>query len=72
MAIPRSVRLSFSLSFLVFSSAGTTGVYKRNKISRYFTDIQVVRQHGFINENRFETAAQLMLGVSPDFFPAIL
>jgi len=57
---------------LVFSSAGTTGVYKRNKISRYFTDIQVVRQHGFINENRFETAAQLMLGVSPDFFPAIL
>jgi alkylation response protein AidB-like acyl-CoA dehydrogenase len=57
---------------LVFSSAGTTGVYKRNKISRYFTDMQVVRQHGFINENRFETAAQLMLGVSPDFFPAIL
>ena len=57
---------------LVFSSAGTTGVYKRNKISRHFTDIQVVRQHGFINENRFETAAQLLLGVSPDFFPAIL
>lgn len=57
---------------LVFSSAGTTGVYKRNKISRHFTDLQVVRQHGFINENRFETAAQLLLGVSPDFFPAVL
>lgn len=57
---------------LVYSASGTTGVYTRNKISRYFTDIQVVRQHGFANENRFETAAQLLLGLPPDFFPAIL
>jgi len=57
---------------LVYSASGTTGVYKRSKISRYFTDIQVVRQHGFANENRFETAAQLLLGLPPDFIPAAL
>lgn len=57
---------------IVYSAAGTTGVYKRSKISRYFTDIQVVRQHGFANESRFETAAQLFLGLQPDFLPAAL
>ena len=57
---------------LVYSASGTTGVYRRNSISRHFTDMQVVRQHGFANENRFETAAQLILGLQPDFFPAIL
>jgi len=57
---------------LVYSASGTTGVYRRNNISRHFTDMQVVRQHGFANENRFETAAQLILGLQPDFFPAIL
>lgn len=57
---------------LVYSASGTTGVYKRNNISRHFTDMQVVRQHGFANENRFETAAQLILGLQPDFLPAML
>jgi len=57
---------------LVYSAAGTTGIYKRNNISRHFTDMQVIRQHGFANENRFETAAQLILGVAPDFFPVVL
>lgn len=57
---------------LVYNAAGTAGVYKRSNISRCFTDIQVIRQHGFANENRFETAAQLLLGLQPDFFPAAL
>ena len=57
---------------LIYSAAGTTGTYSRCNISRYFTDIQVVRHHGFANENRFATAAQLLLGLPPDFAPAIL
>ncbi len=57
---------------LMYSAAGTTGVYKRNNISRYFTDMQVIRQHGFANENRFETAAQMLLGLQPDFPPAAM
>jgi alkylation response protein AidB-like acyl-CoA dehydrogenase len=57
---------------MVYAASGTTGAYKRSAISRCFTDIQVVRQHGFANENRFETAAQLLLGLKPDFAPAAL
>jgi alkylation response protein AidB-like acyl-CoA dehydrogenase len=57
---------------LVYGASGTTGTYTHNKISRCFTDMQVVRQHGFANENRFETAAQLLLGLQPDFFPVVL
>jgi alkylation response protein AidB-like acyl-CoA dehydrogenase len=57
---------------LVFTAAGTTGIYKRSAISRYFTDMQVIRQHGFANEYRFETAAQMILGLEPDFPPVLL
>lgn len=57
---------------LVYSASGTTGAYMRSKISRCFTDIQVVRQHGFANESRFETAARLLLGLPTDFPPAML
>ena len=52
---------------LMFSAAGTTGIYTRNKLSRYFTDAQVIRHHGFSNESRYETAAQIYLGMQPDF-----
>ncbi len=32
---------------LMFSAAGSHAIYTRNKLSRYFTDAQVIRQHGF-------------------------
>jgi indole-3-acetate monooxygenase len=51
---------------LMYSAAGTTGVYKKNKMSQYFADAQVIRQHGFANESRYETAAQVYLGLPPD------
>ena len=51
---------------LMYTAAGTTGIYKKNKLSRYFTDAQVLRQHGFMNESRYETAAQVYFGLPPD------
>ncbi|HZI53677.1 MAG TPA: acyl-CoA dehydrogenase family protein [Chitinophagaceae bacterium] len=51
---------------LMYTAAGTTGIYKKNKLSHYFTDAQVLRQHGFMNESRYETAAQIYLGLPPD------
>ena len=51
---------------LMYSVAGTNAIYTRNKLSRYFTDAQVIRQHGFANDSRYETAAQVMLGLQPD------
>ena len=51
---------------LMYSSAGTTAIYTRNKLEQYFRDAQVIRQHGFANESRYETAAQVYLGLQPD------
>ena len=51
---------------LMYTAAGTTGIYTRNKLSRLFSDAQVIRQHGFSNESRYETAAQVFLGLQPD------
>jgi indole-3-acetate monooxygenase len=51
---------------LMYSAAGTTGIYTKNKLAHYFTDAQVIRQHGFANESRYETAAQVYFGLQPD------
>jgi alkylation response protein AidB-like acyl-CoA dehydrogenase len=51
---------------LMYSVAGTTAIYTRNKLSRLFSDAQVIRQHGFANDSRYETAAQVLLGLQPD------
>jgi alkylation response protein AidB-like acyl-CoA dehydrogenase len=51
---------------LMYSAAGSTGIYTRNKLAHYFSDAQVIRQHGFANDSRYETAAQVYLGLQPD------
>ena len=51
---------------LMYSAAGTNGIYKRNKLAHYLMDAQVLRQHGFMNESRYETAAQIFFGLPPD------
>ena len=51
---------------LMYSVAGTTGIYMRSALSHLFMDAQVIRQHGFANESRYETAAQVFLGLPPD------
>ena len=51
---------------LMYTAAGSSGIYKKNKMAHYFSDAQVLRQHGFMNESRYETAAQVFLGLQPD------
>lgn len=51
---------------LMYSAAGTSGIYTTNKLSEYFCDAQVIRHHGFANENRYETAGQVYFGLQPD------
>ncbi len=51
---------------MMYAAAGTTGIYTKNKLAHYFADAQVIRQHGFANESRYETAAQVYLGLQPD------
>lgn len=50
----------------VYSAAGTSAIYTRNKMSQYFTDAQVIRQHGFVNDSRYETVGQVYMGMQPD------
>jgi hypothetical protein len=50
----------------MYSAAGTSGIYTKNKMANYFADAQVIRQHGFANDSRYETAAQVYLGLPPD------
>ena len=47
-------------------AAGSTAIYTKSKLEHYFADAQVVRQHGFANESRHESAAQVYLGLPPD------
>jgi alkylation response protein AidB-like acyl-CoA dehydrogenase len=56
---------------MMYSAAGTNGIYTKNKLAHYFTDAQVIRQHGFSNESRYETAAQIYFGLQPDL-PVII
>jgi alkylation response protein AidB-like acyl-CoA dehydrogenase len=51
---------------LMYTAAGSTGIYKASKMAHYLSDAQVLRQHGFMNESRYETAAQVFFGLPPD------
>ena len=51
---------------LMYTAAGTTGIYLKNKLAHHLMDAQVLRQHGFMNESRYETAAQVYFGLPPD------
>lgn len=51
---------------LMYTAAGTSGIYLRNKLAHHLKDAQVLRQHGFMNESRYETAGQVYFGLPPD------
>ena len=51
---------------LMYTAAGTNGIYLKNKLAHYLADAQVLRQHGFMNESRYETAGQVYFGLRPD------
>jgi alkylation response protein AidB-like acyl-CoA dehydrogenase len=51
---------------LVYTAAGTSGIYLNKKLAHYFCDAEVMRLHGFMNESRYETAGQVHFGLAPD------
>jgi alkylation response protein AidB-like acyl-CoA dehydrogenase len=51
---------------LMYSAAGTSGIYWKNKLAHCFADAHVISQHGFSNESRYETAGQIYFGLPPD------
>lgn len=57
---------------LMYNMAGTSGIYTRNPLERYFRDVQVLKQHGFASENRFETVGQVYFDLPPEWGPVML
>src|SRR5262249_29565584 len=48
---------------LVFTMAGTTSVYTRNRLERCFRDVHVVRQHAVVSPNGVIMAGRQFLGL---------
>jgi indole-3-acetate monooxygenase len=57
---------------LMYSVAGTHGIYTKNPLERHFRDLQVLKQHGFASENLYESVGQVYLGLPPGFAPVAL
>jgi indole-3-acetate monooxygenase len=70
LAMTHGVSSAVKAVELMYSVAGTSGIYTRNPLERYFRDVQVLRHHAFGAETRYETVGQVYLGLSPDF-PAV-
>lgn len=51
---------------LMYTAAGSSGIYLKNKLAHHVADAQVLRQHGFMTESRYETAGQVYFGLQPD------
>jgi indole-3-acetate monooxygenase len=58
---------SAEVTDLVHRLAGTTGIYTRSPLERYFRDAHTLRHHGFASESKLESAGQIFLGLPPEF-----
>jgi alkylation response protein AidB-like acyl-CoA dehydrogenase len=67
LAMTNAVQSAAKAVELMYSAAGTTGIYTRSPLERHFRDMEVLKQHAFVSENRWETAGQVYLGLQPDF-----
>jgi alkylation response protein AidB-like acyl-CoA dehydrogenase len=70
LAMTHAVNSAVRAVELMHRVAGTSGIYTRNPLERYFRDVQVLRHHAFGAETRYETVGQVYLGLPPDF-PAL-
>ena len=67
LAMTHAVQSAVQTVELMYRVAGTSGVYTRSPLERYFRDVQVLRHHAFGAETRYETVGQVYLGLPPDF-----
>jgi alkylation response protein AidB-like acyl-CoA dehydrogenase len=70
LAMTHAVSSAVRAVELMYRVAGTSGIYTRNPLERYFRDVQVLRHHALGAETRYETVGQVYLGLPPDF-PAL-
>ena len=66
LAAAHAAQTGAEVTDMMFTSGGSSAVYTRHPLERLFRDAQVIRQHGFVAAARYETVAQVMLGLAPD------
>jgi alkylation response protein AidB-like acyl-CoA dehydrogenase len=66
LAAAHAAQAGAEVTDMMFTSGGSSAVYVRHPLERLFRDAQVIRQHGFVAASRYETVAQVMLGLEPD------
>jgi alkylation response protein AidB-like acyl-CoA dehydrogenase len=72
LAVAHATASAAKVVELAYNVAGTSGIYTKNPLERHFRDIQVLKQHGFASENRYETVSQVYFGLPPEFAPVAL
>jgi indole-3-acetate monooxygenase len=66
LAATHAMQTSAKVVELMYGVAGTSAIYTRSPLERHFRDIQVLKQHGFYSESRYETVGQVLFGLPPD------
>lgn len=66
LASTQTVQMSVEVTDLMFGAGGSSAVFVGNPLERFLRDANVIRQHGFVCRARYETCAQVMLGLEPD------
>ena len=52
---------------MMFQVAGTSGFQDDSPLQRHFRDIQVLKQHAYASEARYQSLGQVFLGLTSDF-----
>lgn len=65
LAIVHAMHEAVRATDLVFHAAGTTAVYTRNPLERYFRDVHVAVQHAAGLPVHYESAGKVLLGLRP-------
>jgi len=62
-----AVESAVKATTLMHGLAGTTGIYARSRLDRYFRDVHTLHHHGFVSASKLESVGQVYLGLPPDF-----
>jgi alkylation response protein AidB-like acyl-CoA dehydrogenase len=66
LSAAHAAQVSAEVTDAMFTLGGSAAVFVGQRLERLFRDARVIRQHGFVNAQRYETAAQVALGLEPD------